>query len=454
MPRTTPRKRTSAPSPNDRATVLTNRNSGLEALARALQGKLLYPITAALVSFIAAIVAAALLLPLTSLGVVFALAVGGIALCGAIAVTVVRARNERARAIDQLSDSMRGLLRSNLARVSGSVMTVEEDLHQVRTAAEATQALLETCRADIDRLSREVSSVYEGNAELRQLVEDSKEALTEDLKRQVSSLDQRIQDSLGREPSYATNADHYQPFSRTISQKDLAVIEREWAPRLGLRFDHREVAYLAHTIAALEERGLGRMAASIENLVLRALTARAALKNASEPPPELRVLEIGTLFGLGLGALYEACRASETRVHVTAVDPLDGYYGDGRPDPVTGVPVNVAVFEENMRRSRIPTDRWALLEGRSIDALPTLKDDGSRFGLIVIDADHTRTGVETDFELAAPLLEPGGFLIFDDYGSKDWPDISEFVDQVVMYRNEFQLVGSGFNAVVFRLVRR
>jgi predicted O-methyltransferase YrrM len=256
--------------------------------------------------------------------------------------------------------------------------------------------------------------------------------------------------ALSRMP--AANAGRYQPFNREAVRRDLVTLAEDWGKRLGFAIDVRELAYLSHRIGATEEQSLGRLAASVESMLLRMMVARAALEATSRSGEDLKILEIGTLFGIGLGLLYEACRDRGTAIHLVAIDPLDGYYGNNRADIITGVPVTREVLRENMSRIHVPENSWELLQAFSSEALTELAERDARFQCIVVDADHSYEGVKADFEGTIALLAPGGYLLFDDYGSDDWPDIKAFVDEHLLSRRDLQLIGSGFNTIVFRSV--
>ena len=57
--------------------------------------------------------------------------------------------------------------------------------------------------------------------------------------------------------------------------------------------------------------------------------------------------------------------------------------------------------------------RWRVERDLSVNVLPTLNDNF--FDFAYIDGDHDRDAVMLDALLVAPLLKPGGILIFDDY---------------------------------------
>ncbi len=84
----------------------------------------------------------------------------------------------------------------------------------------------------------------------------------------------------------------YQVFNRHLGKPHVDVLQKEWSGKLGLKLTPKSLAYTAHRICALESASRGRLATTIEDVTLRALVA-SAVKNKN-----LRVLEIGTLFGI------------------------------------------------------------------------------------------------------------------------------------------------------------
>lgn len=253
------------------------------------------------------------------------------------------------------------------------------------------------------------------------------------------------------ERSHAFNSGYYQPFRRHLLKRDLQRLETHWTEKLGCRMTRAELGYLAHRVGVVEDTCRGRLAKSVEGALLMMLVARAAQQNAASNGRSLRVLEVGTLFGIGVALIYEACRDHEVGVHIDVIDPLDGYYGRDVHDIVTGVPVSREIWEANLESLGLPPDSRTLHQMPSHEAFPVLQH-GNLFDFIVIDADHSYDGVKLDGEAAIGLLEPGGYLLFDDYRSPDWPDIQRYVDDNLLCRPELQRVGDDFASIVFRRV--
>lgn len=70
--------------------------------------------------------------------------------------------------------------------------------------------------------------------------------------------------------------------------------------------------------------------------------------------------------------------------------------------------------------------------GRVIRIWGDSKEVGKLFPMevdvIFVDGDHSKEGIEGDL-VWFEHLKMGGYIIFDDYGSNDWPDVKVAVDQ-------------------------
>lgn len=60
-------------------------------------------------------------------------------------------------------------------------------------------------------------------------------------------------------------------------------------------------------------------------------------------------------------------------------------------------------------------------------ALPAFAREGRRYGLIYIDGSHSFDDVFVDFYFCDQLLDPGGFIVFDDCGDKRVRKVTRFV---------------------------
>lgn len=243
----------------------------------------------------------------------------------------------------------------------------------------------------------------------------------------------------------ACNSSNCNVFNRQLSTSAARDLLRDLATPLGLEHNAYSLAHLAHAICLVEDRCVGRLATSVESMLVRVLATQGATSNG-----ECRVLEIGVLFGVGLAALYEGCRWRVSRMRLTALDPLDGYYGQV-VDPITALPVHEAVFRENMRRCGVGPEDFRLVKAASTQ--PAAREAASADGdvdVLILDGDHSLAGLRHDWEWYAPLVRPGGMIIFDDYDTADWPDVRAFVDAQVLPRPDMAMVYRGWRNAVFR----
>ncbi|RME41656.1 MAG: class I SAM-dependent methyltransferase [Planctomycetota bacterium] len=173
----------------------------------------------------------------------------------------------------------------------------------------------------------------------------------------------------------------------------------------------------------------------VEGCVLHALAGTAAGKAGC-------VIEIGSYRGLSLAMLARGLRSKRARDLLVSIDPHEGN------------PANIAACRQALQRiGELP--RLIQVVRRSDEAF-RLFAPGSA-GLIFIDGDHEREQVAADIEHYAPLLAPGGFLAFHDYGYGPHngrpdvvPGVRSAVDRHVFPREEFTPLLLAHTLMVFR----
>jgi len=195
------------------------------------------------------------------------------------------------------------------------------------------------------------------------------------------------------------------------------------------------IDYLALKAMEIEKTCMGRLATTVQDAVIRQVVAE------SIEGPHLGVLEIGALYGINLAILYNQCVTRFESTKVICLDPFDGYYG--KPvDAVLNTPINPQAFHRNMRLGNVPPDAYRLIRHYSTDAAAIEAVRQERVTLLIIDGDHSYDGVKFDYENYFPFLESGGYVIFDDYDAKEWPDVKRFVDHVVKNDSSCEFIGS------------
>ena len=120
------------------------------------------------------------------------------------------------------------------------------------------------------------------------------------------------------------------------------------------------------------------------------------------PPPPARILEIGSWMGGGTVA-FAMLFPNATISCIDTWQGSDRLTADENPEKYFDE--NTAAFGERIRK----------ITGTSIAMLAKLAADGEKFDLIYVDAGHHEDEVRSDTELAWPLLNVGGVMIWDDY---------------------------------------
>ena len=316
---------------------------------------------------------------------------------------------------------------------------------------------LSYARLSLDRFTssqgRQISDIKREVSDIKKAMHTSETGLKRALRASEATLAE-----LEKEISHSTdtlarmnvgNFPLFQQFNRRLTNEDLKRFTGEWAPKLGLSLNARALAYIAHRICLAEDTCVGRLAGSIETMVLRVLVARSVTE------PNLDVLEIGTLFGVGVTMIHENCRGLFDSQHFTVIDPLIGHIGrhDRTPlDTSTKAPATREIFVHNMQRMNIPETDYTIIEKLSTEDEAIEQASKRRYNLLIIDGDHSDFGVKHDFHNYRHLVKRGGYIIFDDYGNPNWPGLTDFVDREVAGLPELEFMGTDVYSAVFRVV--
>ena len=240
----------------------------------------------------------------------------------------------------------------------------------------------------------------------------------------------------------------YQHFNRVLTAGHVNEIKNNWLKPLKLDETRKSLAYSAERISLMERQLRGRLATSIENAVLRTLVAK------SVEGRKLRVLEIGVLFGTGIAMINDVAADNFDEIHFTAIDPLEGYYGNDVPDLITKAKVNKRNLMKNIETAKISADQFTLLEGFSTEDAIIKAASKKRYDLLIIDGDHSYAGVKADFVHYAPFVKLGGYIIIDDDSAPEWPEITKYVDDELLTRDDISLVGRSWRSAVFRVIKK
>jgi predicted O-methyltransferase YrrM len=236
----------------------------------------------------------------------------------------------------------------------------------------------------------------------------------------------------------------YDPFSRKLERDELFLLHEQWKPKLGLDWcEKSHIRYWHHRLVNVEQMSSGRMAGDVREAVLRIMVA-AAVKGGS-----FSMLEIGTLFGVSAAATWDIAACLHDDAHLTIIDPLDGYYGSERRDPASGLRIMRRTVERNLSRAGVPADNRRIIQALSEDERAISEAGDRSYNFMVIDGDHSYTGVKHDWHKYGPMLERGGFAIFDNYQDPSWPEVTRAVDEIVA-ENGVELLGVGWRTAVIR----
>jgi predicted O-methyltransferase YrrM len=129
----------------------------------------------------------------------------------------------------------------------------------------------------------------------------------------------------------------------------------------------------------------------------------AFIEKLARECPLKRFLEVGVYKGTTTTMLAQ----------IGLVVGVDWFMGnpEGMSD-TEGSQVRLDGFLKTMRDMNAE-DRIVLLTGKSSDILPLLKNQ--RFGLVLIDADHSYESALSDIRNIWPVLVPGGWVVLDDF---------------------------------------
>lgn len=250
----------------------------------------------------------------------------------------------------------------------------------------------------------------------------------------VNGISKRIREEVSADLK-AANPNPY-AHNRTLTpglNKALRDFAEKHLDRQGLKQAY--IDYLAIRAIQIERNCVGRLATTVQDAVARQLVAECV------PGDCICILEIGALYGISLAILYNHAITRFQKVTVAGLDPFDGYYGK-TIDAVLNNPVNDLTYVRNMRLSNVPQDDYRLIKRYSTDPGAIAAARELPINLLIIDGDHTYEGVKFDFETYFPLLEPGGYVIFDDYNAKEWPGVQQFIDQDLRETTDFKYLGA------------
>ncbi|MFI5757504.1 class I SAM-dependent methyltransferase [Streptomyces sp. NPDC051569] len=215
---------------------------------------------------------------------------------------------------------------------------------------------------------------------------------------------------------------------RVPNAAEVDTLVREIAELTGedSAYARRDVTVAFRNVVALEALGVGRLAGTTYN-VCGKLAAVPLLA-----PPNEDVLEIGTLHGLFAATLTRMLHRAGLEARLTIVDPLAGSQlqpGAKQGAEPTGTPVRMDVVRANLALAGRAGAEARIQRGLSGDPEVRAAVSDRRYGVIVVDGDHSKEGVLADLEWVEEIIAPGGIVVVDDYGDKSWPGVQQAADQ-------------------------
>ena len=306
-----------------------------------------------------------------------------------------------------------------------------------------------------DLTSQEIKSLAGDLDKLTEQLDERKEHSDAERDALKSQLDEQTQASESISRALAAserwnaydNTQWFQHFNRKLKQDHIDTLRKDWQKRLSLKLQPQTLGYMAARACDIERQLDGRLATTIEDMLLRTLVARA-VKSKS-----VHVLEIGTLFGTSSAIIFDALKPHFDNIHLSLLDPLDGYYNRAEPDILTGQVVDEETLRRNLSRVGVEDDQITLIKQLSTDPDAIEAAGQQQYDVLVIDGDHSYAGVKADFENYVEFVKLGGYIVFDDYGSPDWPDIKRYVDTELENHPTVTAVGSSWHTSVYRVVK-
>lgn len=219
------------------------------------------------------------------------------------------------------------------------------------------------------------------------------------------------------------------PHRRRISQEEQNYLAKICTMAFKAEINEKVVERLMSHINFVEKKMIGRMASHIEDLVIHYLMRYFSSMN--DGLDEGVHLEIGTLFGGTVLIAHHAVTMAEKKVPIHVIDPFGGYYGKGN-DIITGEEISEETFLKNLDALGIPHSDVVIHKGLSTDAAMIEECQSLRLRSLLIDGDHSYSGIKNDWINFSHLVVPGGYVMIDNYNDFYWPDVMSYVNKEIL----------------------
>ncbi|SEN49656.1 Methyltransferase domain-containing protein [Actinacidiphila rubida] len=294
----------------------------------------------------------------------------------------------------------------------------------------------------VSRLRRDLDSAARAEREASRKDRDALRGEIEALRGELGSLQREMADVRGAQYAVGLLFDrtgrtgHRVP---TPADIDRLVAEISEVTGQDGAVARRNVTIAFRNVVALETLALGRLAGT---------TANVCGKLATVPllaPADPEVLEIGTLYGLFAATLMRMLHRAGQEPRLTIVDPLAGSQlqpGATVGGDPTGTPVRMDVLRANLVYGGRAGEEARVKQGLSGDQDVRAAVSDRKYGVIVIDGDHSADGVAADLEWAEEIAAPGAVIVLDDYGDKAWQGVQEAADRhLAAGGTRFEMIG-------------
>ncbi|GAB3250761.1 class I SAM-dependent methyltransferase [Kineosporia babensis] len=308
-----------------------------------------------------------------------------------------------------------------------------------QTAVRAIKPVLGVLDRRIERLARRrARQVVDESRAVRDLKGESEQLRTEMQKMHAEMDEMRAQ---VKGSGFAVDlllGKHGRRSSRLMTEEKLKELAAQVSKVSGAPDAYERVVQAYRMLFELELRGVGRLAGGPSN-ILGKLTTTPLLA-----PPSGEVLEIGTLFGLFSGGMVRQVSRIGLRYELTIIDPFASVQLQVKElkADTSGSPVTETVVRENLALAGVDPQRLRLIQGFSEDPAVQAQASDRQYGVIVIDGDHSALGVANDLVFAEKIIAPGGIVVLDDFGDKNWPGVQEATERHLAGSTRFEFLGA------------
>lgn len=227
--------------------------------------------------------------------------------------------------------------------------------------------------------------------------------------------------------------------ARMPSPANVAALTNEIAALTGdTEAAKRNAASAFRILVAFEAIGVGRIAGGTMNICGKLATT------AILDVPNDDVLEIGTLYGLFAASLLRMLERAGRDPALTVLDPLVGIQlqpGTSQRPDASGTPVREEAVRTNLSLAGAAGIAARVRRGYSTDPLARADVADRKYGLIIVDGDHSEHGVSADLDWVEEIVAPDGVVVLDDYGDAKWPGVQSALDAHLLKGSRLSLLG-------------